>query len=124
VPGIEPLNLRISGGSYQSGDNASDAGFYSGFYDGALHAHGVGRKIVVLENTSIQNNPPLTAIPKGSAALGATIVIRDANPATPFDGLFDDPNNVGGTGTVIECSDYDGVPVTVPPEPSPPPECQ
>jgi hypothetical protein len=64
----------------------------------------------------------LTSIPKACVGYYGKLVIRDAYPATPFDGLYSAPVNVGGSNaTLIQCSDYDGHPG---PEPPPPLECQ
>jgi hypothetical protein len=105
-PGIEPLDARISGGSYESGPNAATvAEAESNFYCGALHAHGSNRKIVVGDDTSIANASD--EIPKACVGYGATLVIDDV-PDDPFaDGLYTNPEDVGGAGgpvTIVECS--------------------
>jgi hypothetical protein len=122
---ISPFELRISGGSYESGPNAATQ-LQDGFVCGAIHQHSsddpdADQTIVVAEDTSIVNTL-LTSIPKACVGYYGKLVIRDAYPATPFDGLYSAPVNVGGSNaTLIQCSDYDGHPG---PEPPPPLECQ
>lgn len=110
VPGTEPLDVRISRGSYEIGPNiaaltlpppTADA---HPSYCGAVHAYGSDRKIVVGNDTSIVNDAAIT-VPKACVFDGATIVIDDdAAEADPFADALDDDPHVGNFGTIVECS--------------------
>jgi hypothetical protein len=95
LPGVEPLDLRVSGGSYASGPNAANE-LEDPFYCGALHAHG-NRKIVLGDDVTITNEGDV--VPKACLALGATLVVH----GDPFaSGGFSEFRAVP-PATVVEC---------------------
>jgi hypothetical protein len=102
---IGPLDLRIAGGSYESGPNAATAAQDSPRC-GAVYATGSNRKIVIDDDVTFLNEDT-DAIPKACIQNLAELVIDDSD-ADPFDAGstsvdFASPVNVSGSGILVEC---------------------
>jgi hypothetical protein len=99
---VGPLELRVIGGSYESGPHAAAAD--QSFYCGAVHAYGANRRVVIEGGASISNPTGLANIPKACHGYGATFVVDDV-PSDPFAaGRFADFGPSNGGSRVTECS--------------------
>jgi hypothetical protein len=106
--GISPLDVRISGGSYESGPNIATQA-QGGFYSGPLHVHGHNRKFVIGGDTEIKNTTAST-VPEVTVGYGATLVIDDrtTNPFVSAPGAYSSAIDVGGgsvAATLVSCYD-------------------
>ena len=99
---IEPFELRVEGGSYESGVNAATAAQNS-FYCGAIHAHGDNREIVIGDDVEFTNPDGLSSIPKACLLYGAKVIVDGApDPFAP--GPFSAPVQGHLGSEFIDCS--------------------